>query len=264
MGPWWRPLFCVEALKVGFLRGGIERDTIAAGGARVTIVGPPEMRIDVGTASGGGGVRVNDRRLAMKFSMVVLAILLVGFEVSAHGQARPTATQTSRLSLFGGATGTFTGLDGGKNIGITAGADFSFRHFFGFRPAIEVRGTYPAYVGLVDGEKNVLAGLQVMRPIKRINVYGDFLVGRGEIDYPTGLFDPSFFHLYASSVSYVLSPGGGVEYDLSRHFAVRADAQYQRYSTPVTVSGKLYSTALTAAVVYRFDFNRHPRNVKYK
>jgi hypothetical protein len=222
------------------------------------------VRIDVVAASGGGGVRVNDPRLGTKFSIVALMILLAGFGSSAYGQARPTATQTSRLSLFGGVNGTLTELDGGKNVGITAGADFSFRPFFGFRPAVEVRGTYPVHVGLVDGEKNVLAGLQVMRPIHRINVYGDFLFGRGEIDYPTGLFDPNFFHLYASSVSYVLSPGGGVEYDLSRHFAVRADAQYQRYSTPVTVSGKLYSTALTAAVVYRFDFNRHPRNVKYK
>ena len=91
----------------------------------------------------------------------------------------------------------------------------------------------------------------------RLRPYGDILFGRGEIDFPLGQYDATGANLYSASVGSVLSPGGGVEYDVDQHFAVRGDVQYQRYATPVTASGSLYATALMGAVVYRFDFNHH-------
>ena len=46
----------------------------------------------------------------------------------------PAASRPFTLSAFGGATGTFTGLDGGKNLGITAGGDIGFKPFHYFYP----------------------------------------------------------------------------------------------------------------------------------
>ena len=62
-------------------------------------------------------------------------------------QAAPAGTQKLQLSAFVAATGTFTGLEGGKNLGITAGADLTFLGFRRFRPAFEARGTYPINKG---------------------------------------------------------------------------------------------------------------------
>ena len=72
-----------------------------------------------------------------------------------RAQAMPTASRIVTLSDFGGLTGTFTGLDGGRNLGITAGGDIGFRPFHGFYPSAEVRGTYPIDDGQVDSQKNI-------------------------------------------------------------------------------------------------------------
>jgi hypothetical protein len=171
---------------------------------------------------------------------------------AARGQAMPTATQGSNLSVFAGATGVFTGVHGGRNIGFTAGADYTVGGFFGFRPAVEVRGTYPVHDGTVDDQKSILAGVRVERPIGRFHPYGDFLIGRGEIDYAV----PAPY-LYTSTPVY--SPGVGFEYYLTPHFAFRADGQDQHWDTPVNSSGSAWAKQLTAAVTYRFNFNHHAK-----
>src|SRR5882757_3801042 len=73
-------------------------------------------------------------------------------------QAVPTATQLSRLSVFGGATGTFTDIFNGHNAGITAGVNLSFHPFFGLTPSLELRGTYPFDSGTIAGEKSAVGG----------------------------------------------------------------------------------------------------------
>ncbi len=173
-------------------------------------------------------------------------------------QSVPTARQSLQLSAFGGASGVYTGLAGGRNLSITAGLDATLRPFFGISPGVEVRGTLPVDKGSVDSQSNVLAGVVLGKRFGALFPYVDFLYGRGRISYSPPYPDPAFAVYYIQTTSGVMSPGAGLAYDLSRHFGVRADVQYQRYVTPVTISGHLYATPITLAVVYHLDFNRTP------
>jgi len=187
---------------------------------------------------------------------------------AAGAQANDTAYQTLALSAFGGFTGTYTGLytpDGntqGKNLGITAGGDLRVSHFRGFYPSVEVRGSFPVHKGTIDSEKNVLVGLRVERPYFHglLHPYAGFLVGRGEIDYQGGgYYVQSSSVVYYYTVSNVSSPMLGMDVDLTHHFALKVDAQFVQYKTPVTDSGKIAAVPVTAGVVYKFDFNHHPK-----
>ena len=190
--------------------------------------------------------------------LVVLAGLLLVSVIGGLGQAAPTATRPIHLSAFGGVTGTYTGLFGGRNLGITAGADLGIRSFYKLRPFIEVRGTYPIKKGHVDSQKNFLGGLVVARPFGRLVPYVDLLVGRGSIDYGAGRVTPDRTLYYIKSASNVYSPGIGLDFELTDHFALKADAQIQRYSSPVAPSGHIYSKPITFGVVYRINVDRAP------
>jgi hypothetical protein len=177
----------------------------------------------------------------------------------ASAQAAPAGTQKLQLSAFVAATGTLTNLEGGKNLGITAGADLTFLGFRRFRPAFEARGSYPIDKGHISSQKNFLLGPKVEYPLGKFHPYADFLIGRGQIDY----HDPGFVFgntLYISSNTTVYSPGVGFDYNLTHTLAVKADAQFQHWDTPVTTSGTIHPTALTFGVVYNFDFNRGHRH----
>ncbi len=150
-------------------------------------------------------------------------------------------------------TGTYTGLSGGKNLGITAGIDMSLKPFHLFYPSAEVRGTYPIDDGKVDSQENILFGPRIERYYGNFRPYVDFLYGRAKIDYQNGGYpNPAGTLLYLDSVSNVYSFGGGLDYTLTDHFAFKIDGQFQHLSVPVTSSGTIYSKPLTIGVVYRF------------
>jgi hypothetical protein len=175
-------------------------------------------------------------------------------------QAAPVVTQSASLSIFGGGTGTLTGLDSGKNVGITAGGDFGLPYYFhSWHPALELRGSYPFDKGQVDSQKNILGGVKAGRKFRCFHLYGDVVFGRGQINYGKGYPDVEHDFLYLRSTSWVISPGAGVDFDISSRFSIKADAQFQRYSTPVTESAHLWAKPLTLGVVYRFNFNQHTR-----
>jgi hypothetical protein len=189
--------------------------------------------------------------------LIFLALAQTG-GLYAHAQAVPTASQRLQLSTFAGGTGNFTGLNSGKNLGVTAGVDLGFRSFFSLNPFLEARGTYPIDRGHIDSQKNALGGLKVVKTYGRFNPYVDILLGRGEIYYNNGYpgaKNPSFSYL--KSPAHVLSPGGGLDIELTDHFAIKIDAQFQRYSTPVTNSGYIYSKPITLGLVYRLHFDRY-------
>lgn len=173
----------------------------------------------------------------------------------AQAQGAATAVQPLGLSAFGMGTGTWTNVLGGRNLGVTAGADLAFLTYQRLRPVIEIRGNYPFYEGQVDRQKSFLGGLKVERQIGALRPYANFLIGRGEVDYKNGLQLGSL--LYLKTVSTVYSPGFGVEYDVSPRFSAKVDFQYQYWDTPAVVSGSIHPKALSAGVVYRFDFNHH-------
>jgi opacity protein-like surface antigen len=178
---------------------------------------------------------------------------------TASAQAAPAGSQKLQLSAFVAATGTFTGLEGGKNLGITAGADLTFLGFRRFRPAFEARGTYPIDKGHISSQKNFLLGPKVEYPLGKFHPYADFLIGRGQIDYhaPGFVFGDT---LFINSNTMVYSPGVGLDYNLTHNWAIKGDVQFQHWDTPVTASGTIHPTALTFGVVYNFDFNRGHRH----
>jgi len=185
-----------------------------------------------------------------------LALLLatMGWGLAAEGQ-HPTAVQPMQLSAFGGVTGVYTGLGGGKNFSVTAGGDISLLPVFGVRPTLELRGTYPMDRGLVDNQRSVLAGLRVDFLLgHRWHPYGDVLFGRGQMNYtPYGyLYNNA---LYALTTTNVYSAGGGFDYDLGDRWGIKVDAQLQRWGTTPTPSGDIYSKVGTVGIVYRFGFN---------
>ncbi|HSY35299.1 MAG TPA: outer membrane beta-barrel protein [Acidobacteriaceae bacterium] len=199
-------------------------------------------------------------KIAFRALTLLCFVLVLSSQV--HAQAMPAASRPLTLSVFGGANGTFTGLAGGKNVGITAGADLGFKPFHAFYPSVEVRGTYPFDDGHIDSQKNILVGPKVERYYGNFHPYVDFFWGRGKIDYLNGGFpNPSGTLLYLDSVSNVFAGGGGLDYTLTDHFAIKLDAQYQRYATPVTTSGSIYATPLTLGVVYRFG-GPYPRKAE--
>ena len=197
----------------------------------------------------------------LSFSLTVTSIAVTSIAVtsSAAAQATPSAIQNLQLSAFGGLTGAYTGLESSKNLSLTAGADVGFRPLFGVYPSIEVRGTYPMDSGTVAGERNILFGVKVEKPYRRVlHPYGTFFYGRNEIKYQGGGYpNATGTLLYIDSIANMFSLGGGVDIDLTPHFAAKFDGQFQRYETPVTASGAVYAKAFTIGVVYRIDFNHH-------
>src|SRR5580704_6031920 len=140
---------------------------------------------------------------ALARSFACIAICSLSHLSSA--QANPAGTQQLQISAFAGLTGTFTDLAGGKNLGITAGADLTFLAFRTFRPSLEIRGTYPIDGGQISSQKNFLLGPRVEYPIGHFHPYADFLFGRGQIDYHSPGF--TFGNTrYISTNTFIYSP----------------------------------------------------------
>jgi hypothetical protein len=190
---------------------------------------------------------------------LTLAVLLasISWPHAATAQdTHATASQPLQLSVFGAASGVFTGLGGGKNFGITAGGDLGLPSWRGMRPTIELRGTYPTDHGLVDSQKSILAGLKVEFLLHhRFRPYGDFLFGRGQMDYESyGYVYQNY--LYALTTTYIDSPGAGFDYQLNRSLALKVDGQFQRWAAAPTPSGIIYSKVGSVGLVYYPNFNR--------
>jgi len=172
--------------------------------------------------------------------------------VATAQHAKPTATQDIQLSGFSGVSGVYTGLSGSRNLSLTVGADLAMYTWHGMLPTLEFRGTRNL-VGTIVGQKDVLGGLRLDFLMGyRLHPYGDFLFGRGEMNYasPGYLFNN---YRYLVTTTYIYSPGAGFDFDLSDHLAIKVDGQVQRWSHSPTTSGTIYSTIGTIGLVYRFD-----------
>lgn len=198
----------------------------------------------------------------MRLRIVVLNLTAAAAFVTpnVHAQAaQATANKPVEISTFGGLTAIATGLAGGKNLGITAGVNVGVRSFSGFRPFLEGRGTYPVVDGDVDHQKNAVGGVRVERMLRPgLRVYGDLLLGRGEIKYGNGGYPtPGGQELVVKSISNVYSPGLGAEYAFTDQLSGLIDVQFQRYGTPATPSGAIWAIPMMLGARYSFNFNGH-------
>jgi hypothetical protein len=192
------------------------------------------------------------KQLRLIQALALLLAAISGGRIAA-AQSLPTAAQPLQLSAFGAASGVFTGLRGGKNFSITAGADLGLPVWHRLRPVVEVRGTYPLDRGLVVAQKDALGGLRVNFLLgRRIHPYGDFLAGRGEMDYRLGY--PFGLTFYEVTTTWIYSPGIGFDYDLTDRLSLKIDAQLQHWGAPPTTKGRIYTSVGTVGVVYRFNF----------
>ncbi len=209
-------------------------------------------------ANQGAGTGMKQDKAVLTLALLLAPFFLPG--IAAAQSAKPTAAQDIQLSVFGAASGDYTGLSGGRNLSVTAGIDLAFAPWHGMRPTLEIRGIYPIDKGKIVSQKDVLGGLRLDFLLgHRMHPYGDFLFGRGQMNYTetpcnaTGGFGYVFGNnCYQVSTSYVYSPGAGFDYDLSNHFVIKIDGQVQQWGTVPTASGKLYSTLGSIGLVYRF------------
>lgn len=111
---------------------------------------------------------------------------------------------------FNGATG----LNGGKFTGT-----FNLTPRFGF--VVMGDGGWGSHVKVYDG----LAGARYYYPKGSLRFFGEGLFGKAKsrIDIPT-------INGNTVSSSIAFGAGGGMDYDITRHFAVRVEAQYLRTS----------------------------------
>jgi hypothetical protein len=197
----------------------------------------------------------------MKQVRIVLTLVLLLASVSGTRAAlaqNPAASRLLQISAFGGVSGVFTGLEGGKNLAVTAGGDIGLPPWRGIRPTLEVRGRYPIDHGNIDSQKNILGGLKVDFLLNhRLRPYGDALFGRGQINYNHGFIYGNY--IYALTTTYVDAAGAGFDYQLTDSFAIRVDGQLERWGSAPTPSGNIYSKVGTAALVYYFNFDRRHR-----
>jgi hypothetical protein len=185
--------------------------------------------------------------------LTLLVFLAADARTVVRAQAAPAATRGAGLSAFIGATGTYTGLGSGTNVGATGGVDIGLHLSNSLIPSLEVRGTYPFYLGDTVSIRYLLGGVRFTRGYSKYVPYFDALYGRAELRYGNGGYpNPSYTYLYQKSPSNVLSLGGGAELPLTYTWALKADAQWQLYSSPVTSSGHLNTVPVTVGIVYRF------------
>jgi hypothetical protein len=196
-------------------------------------------------------------------TLALLVVTLCGAAAASAQSDHPTASRTLQLSAFGAASGVYTGLAGGKNFSITAGGDLGLPPWHGVRPALEVRGTYPLDRGDIDTQKSLLAGLGVEFLLShRFRPYGDFLFGRGQMNYQTSQGADGYVfqnNIYTLTTTYIDSPGAGFNYQFSNHLAIKIDGQFQRWASAPTTSGIIYSKVGTAGLVYYFTFDGRRR-----
>ena len=191
--------------------------------------------------------------------LLVASCTLAGGFPSASAQATATATQRITPSVFLGASGVYTGLGSGRNLSLTAGVDVAFRPGSRIHPALEYRGTYALDKGHVDSLRSSLGGLKFFTSYRRLQPYLTLLAGRGETTYLNGGYEvPGNIIFYTQSSSNVFSLGGGTDLLATHHLALRLDIQAQRYSSPVTTSGHLYSQAGTIGLVYTLHRGAKP------
>lgn len=198
-------------------------------------------------------------RLRLRISLALFRLFAYSLMVLPTAQAFSQATSAGReippphVDLFLAGTETHTGFVG-SNKALTGGISYSFRHFFLFEPAVELRATTSLFNSDdVARERNISVGPVLRRRIGRFEPYGDFLWGRGTITYPT---DYVYNYItYARTANGMHEYGGGVGVRLNDLWSLKFDLQQQYWTVPVLSSGHAYARSASIGVTRRFDLH---------
>ena len=66
-------------------------------------------------------------------------------------------------------------------------------------------------------------------------------------------------NIYSLTTTYVDAAGGGFDYMMSDHIAIKIDGQFERWGSAPTPTGTIYSKLGSAGIVYYFTFDRRNR-----
>lgn len=175
---------------------------------------------------------------------VVLFVLLLS-ALSAQAQAKSTADRTTRLDVFAGGSVLQTDY-ATRDSGFMVGGDVT-RHFHLVDLALDVR--YVSAKGAEVNESSFGGGLKVTRTYHQLHPYVTALIGFGNIAFVHPVIQTDG-KPYAHDDSKVYDAGGGLDYDLSRSFAVEFDAQLQFWR--LGIHAPLLTPAVaTVGLVYR-------------
>jgi hypothetical protein len=198
-------------------------------------------------------------RFASLWSFPVLILLGGGVasDPSMQAQSLATATRGAEFTAFGGYTGSSTDYGYFAPLGMTAGGNFTLypKHWF-VDPSVELRFDYAHSTGI--SEHGYFGGPRLQMDILegRVHPYVDYLFGKGTVSYHPAI------NGVTSTWGPAKSYGGGVDFDLTPHFSVKADFKQQSWNMGKNVSLKpdgsdftLAPRAYTLGVTYHFQFS---------
>lgn len=159
---------------------------------------------------------------------VALAVLVLGgfaFNSSAVAQS------SDHVEIFGGYSYLSKDFSLASPNGVSgwdASATFKMQRYFGvvadfsgFRPSYTF-GVCPACVSSRSTAYTFLFGPQISIPLHRITPFGRFLLGDAHLSpSDSGV-------VFNSNTSFTVAAGGGFDFSLTRHFALRGQADWLR------------------------------------
>lgn len=195
--------------------------------------------------------------------------VVVGMAVQGAAQVEPPATsrgggrssnpspiadegvkdRAGEFRIFSGYVRDNNGVSGVDRSAMV-GMELTFQPWLKMDPNVEMRAVYPVKSGDGASEKSVLAGLSFSHTFRRFRPYGDFLYGRGRIEYPKSYEYNNY--VYVNSASNIFSPGGGVDVRLWGRLSLKADFQYQHWHTAAVSGEHVWSEVGSVGLSYRF------------
>lgn len=172
--------------------------------------------------------------------------------LASPGQAtQSTAYQRAHLSVFG--VGSYAKTEYGPvrtGYGFSAGADLGFTvpGLHHLEPGIEGRYSYARSTSVSESVPSV--GVRLTWHAGALHPYGDLLIGPGTIKF----LDPALTSPgYTQNNSKVWTYGGGIDYDVTRSFAIRGEIQRESWKLSAT-DPAFYPLHVGVGVRYQFHF----------
>lgn len=177
-------------------------------------------------------------------------------------------TSNDRFELFGGyslVTGDFTGTFADRNFHLLNGwegsAAYKTNRWFGI--AADLSGFHvgtpgPATYALRAHSLSYLFGPQISLPLPRITPFAHFLLGATHINYSVGSgCSPVTFCASTSANSFTYAAGGGVDFALAKHLALRGQVDllhsgFSNIDNQLTYKYHETNARISTGIVFRF------------